>query len=233
MSKSARYYAGKAPEWYVEEDSDNESVEKKVEPIQLDSRISRIQSAGISQRQVKEEPVVERERVPVFREEEEEMLSLEEEEEEEESEEEEEIKPAVLFKPIFSKTKKSVPVIKDTLEERKITSHEMVVEELKRDLINPKEQIELDVDDTDGINDEEELEAWKLRELSRIKRDALEKEAREREEAEKEENRKKTDKELEEEMAKNATEDKTKIKFLQKYYHKGKKLFIILRCVLC
>lgn len=31
--------------------------------------------------------------------------------------------------------------------------------------------VEEDVDDTDGLNEEEEFEAWKIRELKRIKRD--------------------------------------------------------------
>jgi microfibrillar-associated protein 1 len=31
--------------------------------------------------------------------------------------------------------------------------------------------VEDDVDDTDGLNEEEEFEAWKIRELLRVKRD--------------------------------------------------------------
>jgi len=225
MSKNVRYYAGKAPEWYHKSDDDESDKEivQEIKPT-VDARISRLES-GITQRTRDPErtrvasggPVTERERIRVAVEEEEEMLSLEEEEEdssEEESSEEDSSKPAILFKPVFNKSKKPIvptgPSIADIKlqEERKATSHDMVIEEIKRDLINPQEEIELDVDDTDGLNEEEEMEQWKLRELSRIRRDALEKETREREE-------------------------KSKIKFLQKYYHKGNCFIKSYRGVLC
>lgn len=38
-------------------------------------------------------------------------------------------------------------------------------------LVAEEEDVEEDVDDTDGLNEEEEFEAWKVRELTRIKRD--------------------------------------------------------------
>jgi microfibrillar-associated protein 1 len=79
-----------------------------------------------------------------------------------------------------------------------------------------------DIDDTDGLNEEEEYEAWKLRELRRIKRDKEEQEVYEREEMEKERRRNMTDAEIIEENKKLRPEkDKSSLRFMQKYYHKG------------
>ena len=79
-----------------------------------------------------------------------------------------------------------------------------------------------DVDDTDGLNEEEEYEAWKLRELIRIKRNRQEMMEREKEEAEKERRRNMTDKELMEEDAKLKPQaEKETLQFMQRYYHKG------------
>jgi len=83
-----------------------------------------------------------------------------------------------------------------------------------------------DVDDTDGLDPEAEFEAWRLRELARIKRDKeaevqreLEREEIERRRALPEEQRLKEDME----NAKRTRDDKPKgqQKFLQKYWHKG------------
>ena len=78
-------------------------------------------------------------------------------------------------------------------EERRKESHNMVAESIRRELlestsililsfhtpcllmhyihIEEKEAEVPDVDDTDGIDPEGEFEAWRLRELARIKRD--------------------------------------------------------------
>ena len=83
-----------------------------------------------------------------------------------------------------------------------------------------------DVDDTDGLDPEGEFEAWRLRELARIKRDKedavrreLEREEVERRRALPEEQRLKEDLE----HAEKSRQDKPKgqQKFLQKYWHKG------------
>ena len=83
-----------------------------------------------------------------------------------------------------------------------------------------------EVDDTDGLDPAGEFEAWRLRELARIKK---EKEAelaqeREREEVERrrampEEQRMKED--LERATKLRAEKPKGQQKFLQKYWHKG------------
>ena len=81
---------------------------------------------------------------------------------------------------------------------------------------------ELQVDDTDGLHEEEEYQAWCLRELSRLKRDKLAAQQRALEIAEKEKRQAMTDEEIQAELE--ATQDasqKSKLKFLQRYYHKG------------
>ena len=81
---------------------------------------------------------------------------------------------------------------------------------------------ELQVDDTDGINPEHEHQEWVLRELNRIKRDKLEKKQREQELLDKIKRKEKTDEELEMEKQEVLSKmEKPKMKFLQKYYHKG------------
>lgn len=91
------------------------------------------------------------------------------------------------------------------------------------------------MDDTDGLDPTAEFEAWRLRELSRIKREKEAEAAREkeREEVERrralpEEQRMKEDLE----HAQKLREDKPKgqQKFLQKYWHKG--AFHQVRCAI-
>lgn len=82
------------------------------------------------------------------------------------------------------------------------------------------------VDDADGLDPEGEFEAWRLRELARIKRDKEEEVRREveREEIERrralpEEQRLRED--LERAEKTRADKPKGQQKFLQKYWHKG------------
>ncbi|CAO3698300.1 unnamed protein product [Rhizopus stolonifer] len=119
--------------------------------------------------------------------------------------------------------------IEEEIEERKLQSHTMLADELKRE---QEELLAKDVtnhedmpDDTDGLDEEAEYEAWKLRELGRIKRDREARIAREREEEELERRRAlPEDVRLKEDLQR-AEESKNKDKgqqsFLQKYYHKG------------
>ena len=92
--------------------------------------------------------------------------------------------------------------------------------------VEEKEDDVPDVDDTDGLDPAGEFEAWRLRELARIKRDKetelqreLEREEVERRRALPEEQRLREDLE----HAKKSREEKPKGKqaFLQKYWHKG------------
>ncbi|KAF5311837.1 hypothetical protein D9619_003078 [Psilocybe cf. subviscida] len=112
-------------------------------------------------------------------------------------------------------------------EERRKQSHDLVAESIRRELAEKEKEEEFpDVDDTDGLDPAEEFEAWRLRELGRIKKEKEEEVAREkeREEIERrrampEEQRMKEDLE----RAQKLREEKPKgsQKFLQKYWHKG------------
>ncbi|CDO74772.1 hypothetical protein BN946_scf185001.g20 [Trametes cinnabarina] len=180
-------------------------------------------------------------------EESEEEESEEEEEEEESSEEEEESeeeqKPKLQFRPVFIPKRARVTIAEkeamaadseealkrkeQEAEERKKASHDMVAETIRRELLEKEKEDQVpDVDDTDGLDPAAEFEAWRLRELARIKRDKeaalareLEREEIERRRALPEEQRLKEDLERAEQSRKE--KPKGQQKFLQKYWHKG------------
>ncbi|KAG1865516.1 microfibrillar-associated protein MFAP1, Zn finger, CCHC type protein [Suillus subalutaceus] len=115
----------------------------------------------------------------------------------------------------------------ETAEERKKQSHDLVAESIRRELLEKeKEEIIPDVDDTDGVDPTGEFEAWRLRELGRIKKEK-EEELRREEEREEIERRRALPEEqrLKEDLerANKLREEKPKgqQKFLQKYWHKG------------
>ncbi|KAG6814427.1 hypothetical protein H0H92_007430 [Tricholoma furcatifolium] len=159
-----------------------------------------------------------------------------------ETDSEEEEKPQLKFRPVFvPKRARATIAEKEALldleetekkrqqeaEERKKQSHDLVAESIKRELAEKdKEEDVNDVDDTDGVDPAAEFEAWRLRELGRIKQEKEEEIRREeeREEVERrrampEEQRMKEDVE----RANKLREEKPKgqQKFLQKYWHKG------------
>jgi microfibrillar-associated protein 1 len=83
-----------------------------------------------------------------------------------------------------------------------------------------------DIDDTDGQDPEAEFEAWRLRELARIKRDKEDEVRREEERAEIERRRalpeeQRLREDLEHAEKSRAEKPKGQQKFLQKYWHKG------------
>lgn len=159
---------------------------------------------------------------------------------EQESEEE---TPKVQFRPVFVPKRARVTVSeKEAIaldseeaikkkeleaEERRKQSHDMVADSIRRELAEKQKEDEVpDVDDTDGLDPEAEFEAWRLRELARIKRDKeaevareLEREEIERRRAMPEEQRMKEDLE----RAQKLRDEKPKGQqvFLQKYWHKG------------
>lgn len=102
----------------------------------------------------------------------------------------------------------------------------MVADSIKRELAESAEQTIPDIDDTDGLEPEAEFEAWRLRELARIKNEK-EEEMRREEEREEIERRRALPEEqrLREDMerANKSREEKPKgqQRFLQKYWHKG------------
>ncbi|KAH8992089.1 splicing factor, Prp19-binding domain-containing protein [Lactarius akahatsu] len=157
--------------------------------------------------------------------------------------ESEEEKPRVQFRPVFVPKRGRVTVAEKQnlaedseeairkkqaeVEQRKKESHDLVAESIRRELLEKeKEEEVIDVDDMDGLDPLAEFDAWRLRELARIKRDKEAEIAREeeREEVERrralpEEQRMKEDLE----HAKKLREEKPKGQqvFLQKYWHKG------------
>ncbi|KAK4883338.1 hypothetical protein RN001_006657 [Aquatica leii] len=185
--------------------------------------------------------------------EEQEFLAKEEEQSESESSEsseyeeytdsEEETGPRL--KPIFVRKKERITILEKEKEAQKLKQIEiealkqaeerrrqtlrMVEESIRKDLqVKNKDGNEPNLHDvcTDDEYDEVEYEAWKLRELKRIKRDREEREALEKERLEIERTRNLTEEERRLEMRLNPKmvinkAVKGKYKFLQKYYHRG------------
>ncbi|KAJ6795059.1 microfibrillar-associated protein 1-like [Iris pallida] len=175
---------------------------------------------------------------------EEEELDEEEEESEYETDSEEEQTGIAMVKPVFipksqrdtiaererleEEERKLEQLVKKRLEERKVETKQIVVEEIRKDEeIRKNLETEAniaDVDTDDELNEAEEYEAWKAREIARIKRDREDREARLKEREEIEKVRNMTEEERREWERKNPkpqSAPKQKWRFMQKYYHKG------------
>ncbi|KAG7397365.1 Microfibrillar-associated protein 1 [Phytophthora boehmeriae] len=115
----------------------------------------------------------------------------------------------------------------EKMNARKMESRRLVAEEIQREQDADKAGDSTDVempDDTDGLDPAQEYRDWELREMRRIKRDRDRKEQRRKEAEETERRRNMTEEERAAEDAKlkkNAPKEKKKLKFMQKYYHKG------------
>ncbi|KAK0208047.1 splicing factor, Prp19-binding domain-containing protein [Desarmillaria ectypa] len=113
------------------------------------------------------------------------------------------------------------------LEERKKQSHDLVAESIRRELAEKEKEDNIpDVDDTDGLDPPGEFEAWRLRELGRIKKEKEEEIRREEERAEVERRRalpeaQRLKEDLEHAQKLRDEKPKGQQKFLQKYWHKG------------
>ncbi|WCJ43562.1 microfibrillar-associated protein-related [Euphorbia peplus] len=214
-------------EWADMEEQDEQALEERRRRIKEKSRL----------REQEQEAVLPQE-------EEEETDEEEEEESEYETDSEEETMGMAMVKPIFvPKSERDTIAERERLEaeeqaleekarrkleERKVETKQILVEEIKKEeLIQKNLEMEAsiaDVDTDDEVNEAEEYESWKVREIARIKRD---REARDdilkgREEAEKYRNM--TDEEKREWDRKNpkqAPASKSKWNFMQKYYHQG------------
>ncbi|KAJ3843510.1 splicing factor, Prp19-binding domain-containing protein [Lentinula raphanica] len=160
-----------------------------------------------------------------------------------ESDSEEEEKPKLQFRPVFvaKRNRETIAerekIAQDTeealkrkeleLEERRKQSHDLVAESIKRELAEKEKEEETpDIDDTDGLDPAGEFEAWRLRELARIKKEKEEEVRREQEREEIERRRAMPEEQrLREDLerAQKLREEKPKgqQKFLQKYWHKG------------
>ncbi|KAG2298378.1 hypothetical protein Bca52824_034850 [Brassica carinata] len=182
--------------------------------------------------------------------EEEEEVQDEEEESEYETDSEEEMFGTYMMKPVFVRKaerdtiaeRERMEAEEEALEElarkklelRKIETKAMVVEEIRKDEERRKNVIleeanRGDVDTDDEANEAEEYEAWKTRELGRIKRekDARGAMSKEKEEVDKlrnmtEEERKEWERDNPKPSSSSSSEKpKKKWKFMQRYYHKG------------
>lgn len=132
-------------------------------------------------------------------------------------------------KEIF-KQKQAEAEAKKMAEERRKQTLRIVEDIVRKDTQVSKVNSDIDskLEDvcTDDENDEAEYEAWKLRELKRIKRDREEREQMEKERLEVEQLRTMTEEERRQEARLNPRTitnkaAKGKYKFLQKYYHRG------------
>lgn len=137
-------------------------------------------------------------------------------------------------------------------EERRRQSHDLVAESIRRELaesesdsnsqriliISEEKEEEIpDVDDTDGVDPEAEFEAWRLRELGRIKKEKEEEVRREQEREEIERRRalpeaQRMKEDLEHASKLRDEKPKGQQKFLQKYWHKGAFHQVCLSCKL-
>ncbi len=209
----------------LEEDEDDEAIVERRQRIK-EQRL---------QRQREEEAALEEE------------LEDEDEEEEEseyETDSEEDYGAVAMIKPVFvPKAERDTiaerekleaeeaafqEAMKKKLQERKVETKQLVVEEIrKEEEIEKNREAEGDggeIDTDDETNVAEEYEAWKVRELARIKRDREDREAmvKEREEIEKLRNMTEEERrEWERKNPKPLVSSKKKWKFMQKYYHKG------------
>lgn len=170
-----------------------------------------------------------------------ESASEESESEEEESSEDEKPK---MIRPVFLKknARKGGPDIseedrwKEEERRKKERADELVKSEMEnraaeiaagRKYWDDEDNIVDEVDDTDGVDPEAEYAAWKLRELTRVKRvrDALVEAEKLLEETERRRNLSKEEREAEDKIhldkQKDAKEGKGQMGFMQKYYHKG------------
>lgn len=166
--------------------------------------------------------------------------------EEEDSSSDDEPKRAMLAPKFISKAKRAQqataepPAETKALEEEKLRKEKadaLLQAQLEReaaaraagkkywddDDIAPEDE----VDDTDDLEPEAEKAAWKLRELKRVRRDRLAIEEKEKEREEIERRRNMTAEEREEEdrkfveAQKESREDRGKMGYMQKYFHKG------------
>ncbi|KAG5533663.1 hypothetical protein RHGRI_027746 [Rhododendron griersonianum] len=177
-------------------------------------------------------------------EEEEEVEDEEEEESEYETDSEDELTGPALVKPVFvpkserdtiaererveAEERALEELLKKRLQERKVETKQIVVEEIRKDQeIQKNLELEADtgdVDTDDELNEAEEYEAWKAREIARIKRDRDDRDAMLKEKEEIERVRNMTEEERREWERKNpkpAAQPKQKWRFMQKYFHKG------------
>lgn len=232
--------------------SDSTRIARSLEKVDLNER--RRQAAAQEAARIEAERTERAKAEEGFVTEESEAGDSEEEEGDEDSEEEdddssEEEQPRrVLLRPTFIKKDKRRETgltaeaqdeenRRKEEEERKRAADELVQDQIRKDAEaraagkknwDDDEVADADeVDDTDGLDPEAELAAWKLRELKRVKRDreAIEQAEKEREEVERRRNLTAEEREAEdrEYLARQKAEKDSKggMSYMQKYFHKG------------
>ncbi|KAE9451599.1 hypothetical protein C3L33_16508, partial [Rhododendron williamsianum] len=197
QTKVKRYWPGKAPEWADDADEDGDirmaravALEKAF-PIQEDSDIVRRDDPRLRQEENRrqegldleeeDEDAMEekrrrlREKLLQRQQEEAALLPEEEEEEEVEDEEEEESEYETdsedELQRVEAEERALEELLKKRLQERKVETKQIVVEEIRKDQeIQKNLELEADtgdVDTDDELNEAEEYEAWKAREIAR------------------------------------------------------------------
>lgn len=151
--------------------------------------------------------------------------------------------PTPLMKPVFvrKESRKDLEQLEQQHEyskkEKEREAHQLLLQYVRREYEASSSTVNDDsdlvvcpgdlsaVDDTDDLEDAAEVEAWRLRELLRIKRDRELSEHWEREKMELERIRNMTEEERrlcdEQKMKEWMAQPKSQMRFMQKYYHKG------------
>ena len=125
------------------------------------------------------------------------------------------------------KKQKEIEFEEKRKEEKKRTTLQLVEREIKQDLEEEKciddEEPETVDDPTNPDEEMREYEAWKVREMARIRKAQTEKEQYNEEQKEKERRSKMSDSEIRalDSGSEKFVKKKSSMKFLQKYYHKG------------
>ncbi|GBG72659.1 hypothetical protein CBR_g12232 [Chara braunii] len=218
---------------YASEEEDEEDEEEE-DDEEIEARRARIRARLLARQKDEELPP----------EEEEEDEEDEEEGSEYETDSEEEYAGVAMVKPVFvprgeretiaererleQQEAALLEAAKKRLEVRKVETKQIVVEEIRKEEEVERNKGEdgdgAEVITDDDINEAEEYEMWKQREMRRIKRDREEREmaAKSKEELEKIRNMTEEERrEYERRNPKQSSAPKKKWKFMQKYYHKG------------
>ncbi|KAG2176910.1 hypothetical protein INT43_007564 [Umbelopsis isabellina] len=232
----------------VEEDEIEGAKHESDDEDERAAQRQRIKQKALAQQKAQEEQAKAQEAMPIEEEdeEEEEVSMIMYSESEYETDSSEEYVAPKLMKPVFipkdrratvqekeriaQEEEEAERLRQERLEQRKLESHQLLADQIKKEVMGEELDEEAttgppDVDDTDGLDEEAEFEAWKIRELLRIKRDKEERIARDREREEIERRREMPEEErLKEDLERarqSREKERSKHQFMQKYYHKG------------